>query len=142
MFQGVEVPQEIIAASDAKKKKKDKTLAQLPVFRAAANLLYVVTEAVKGGPNSLRKFYDIMLADTAEVMKAIGMADAARNPEDRAWYIDSALVLVNVVKFYLTILRKLGLLEKDVDNKMKRLVRSIIAQLVGWRDYTRSEGAK
>lgn len=135
------IPQEAIAVSDAAKAKREKTLAQLPVFRTASNLLFVVTGVVKDGPRSLRRFYDCMLADVSEVLKAIGMADVSRNPGDRVWYIDSALVLVYVVRQQYLVLHRLGLIEKDADKKTRGLVKSIIAQLVGWRDYTRSEGA-
>lgn len=140
-FQGVEIPQEAIAASNAAKAKREKSLAQLPVFRTASNLLFVVTGVVKAGPRSLRRFYDGIFSDVSEVLKSIGMADASRNGEDRAWYIDSALVLTYVVRQQIAVLFKLGLVEKDSHNKMKGLLRSIVAQLIGWRDYTRSGGA-
>lgn len=140
-FHGVEIPQSAIEASNAAKAKREKTLAQLPVFRTASNLLYVVSGVVKCGPRSLRRFYDCMLADVTETMKAVGMADVSRNPDDRVWYIDSALVLTYVVRQQYLVLHRLGLIEKDADKKMRGLVKSIIAQLVGWRDYTRSEGA-
>ena len=140
-FNGVVIPQEAIEASNAVKAKREKTLAQLPVFRAASNLLFVVSGVVKDGPRSMRRFYDTMLSDTTEIMKAIGMADISRNPDDRAWYIGSALVLITVVRQQCLVLHRLGLVEKDADKKMKGLVRGITAQLVGWRDYTRSEGA-
>lgn len=140
-FQGVVIPQEAIAASNATKAKREKTLAQLPVFRTASNLLFVVTVIVKAGPRSLRRFYDGLLSDATEILKSIGMADACRNGEERAWYIDSALVLTFVVRQQIAILFKLGLIEKDQHNKMKGLLRSMIAQFIGWRDYTRSEGA-
>ncbi|MBO5546177.1 MAG: hypothetical protein J5951_05910 [Bacteroidales bacterium] len=140
-FQGVVIPQSAIEASNAAKAKRERTLAQLPVFRTASNLLFVVTGVVKGGPRPLRRFYDGMLADVTEIMKAVGMADASRNPDDRVWYIDSALVLTYVVRQQHLVLHRLGLIEKDADKKMKGLVKSMIAQLVGWRDYTRSGGA-
>lgn len=62
-FQGVVMPQEAIAASNATKAKREKTLAQLPVFRTASNLLFVVTVIVKAGPRSLRRFYDGLLLE-------------------------------------------------------------------------------
>ncbi len=140
-FRGVEIPQSVVESSDASKAKREKTLAQLPVFRTASNLLFVVAGVMKCGPNSIRKFFDEILTDVAEMMKAIGMADASRNPEDRSWYIDSAIVLAYVVRQELIVLLKLEVIGKDTHNKMKALVRSVVAQLVGWRGYTRSEGA-
>lgn len=40
---GVVIPEGTIADSIEKKKKKGKTLAQLPVYRDASNLKYIIT---------------------------------------------------------------------------------------------------
>ena len=167
---GVVVPAEAIAASNAKKQRQKRTLSQLPVYRAAGNLLYVVAAIVKVSPKHLRKFFDLMMCDMAEVCKSIGMADISRNDEDRVWYINSALVLMNGQKMYFTILQKLDVMpapsrrsrdgnggdgsntlaapkiasvtpvNEDLTNKVDALVKSIIAQLVAWRDNPRGEG--
>lgn len=141
--QGVVIPQSTIEDSNIKKKSGKKTLSQLPVYRATANLKYIVTALVAKSPNKLRKFFDQMLANVSEVAKAIGMADISRGVQDRVWYIETALVLINEVRNDFTILRKLQVIvDKDLDNKAKAMVKSIIAQLVAWRDYTGGEGAK
>ena len=141
--QGVVIPQSTIEDSNTKKKSGKKTLAQLPVYRATANLKYIVTALVVKSPNKLRKFFDQMMVNVSEVAKAIGMADISRGIQDRVWYIETALVLINEVRNDFTILRKLQVIvDKDLDNKAKAMVKSIIAQLVAWRDYTCGEGAK
>lgn len=165
---GVIIPPGVIADSAAKKQLQKKTLAQLPVYRAAGNLMYVVASIVKASPKHLRKFFDLMMCDIAEVQKAIGMADISRTDEDRVWYINTALVLMNGEKMYFTILQKLDVMPKprksksiatntqgmlgspkmdaitavnqDLANKVDALVKSIIAQLVAWRDNPRGEG--
>ncbi len=163
---GVEIPQKVIEDSMAKKQRQKRTLAQLPVYRATGNLMYVVAAIVKNSPKHLRKFFDLMMCDVAEVQKAIGMADISRNDEDRVWYINSALVLMNGEKMYFTILQKLDVMpkpgkgktynakmpgatakeinamavNKDLANKVDALVKSIVAQLVAWRDNPRGEG--
>ena len=164
---GVVIPPETVASSDAKKRQQKRTLAQLPVYRAAGNLLYVVAEIVKFSPKSHRKFFDLMLCDSAELCKAIGMAEVARNNDDRVWYIDSALVLMNSEKMYFTILKKLEVIpspkrlkkssvddddlktpkigkvevvNNDLVKKVDSLVKSIVAQLVAWRNNPRGEG--
>lgn len=139
---GVVIPAATIADSNAKKQKAKKTLAQLPVYRAVANLKFVVTALVAKSPNKLRKFFDQMLSCVSEISKSIGMADISRSSQDRIWYLDCALVLVNEVRNDFTILRKLEVIvDRDLDNKAKALVKSIVAQLVAWRDYTGGEGA-
>ena len=142
ILQGVAIPPEAVAKSNALKAKRGKTLASLPVFRDAASLLLEVILIVKGGPRSLRGFYDEMISNTTEIMKTIGMADASLwSPEDRIWYLNNAISLAEVEKSYITTLRKAELLPKDTDAKMVSLVKRIIAQLVGWREKTRGEGA-
>ena len=142
ILQGVAIPPEAVAKSNALKAKRGKTLASLPVFRDAASLLLEVILIVKGGPRSLRGFYDEIIGNTTEIMKTIGMADASIwSPEDRVWYLNNAISLAEVEKSYITTLRKAELLPKDTDAKMVSLVKRIIAQLVGWREKTRGEGA-
>ena len=142
ILQGVAIPPEAVAKSNALKAKRGKTLASLPVFRDAASLLLDVILIVKGGPRSLRGFYDEMISNTTEIMKTIGMADASIwSPEDRIWYLNNAISLAEVEKSYITTLRKAGILSEDAKNKLVALVKRIIAQLVGWREKTRGEGA-
>lgn len=141
-FQGVEIPPETVADSNAKKAKRVRTLAELPVSRDAVNLLGEVVLAVKNGSHSLRKYYDEMMHASFELITSIGMADLSRDPEQRIEYINCTLALVNTVRSAFTVLRRFGALQKDTDNKQKALVKRIIAQLVGWRDYTRVQGAE
>lgn len=142
ILQGVAIPAEAVAKSNALKAKRGKTLASLPVFRDAASLLLDVILIVKGGPRSLRGFYDEVIGNTTEIMKTIGMADASLwSPEDRIWYLNNAISLAEVEKSYITTLRKAGILSEDAKNKLVALVKRIIVQLVGWREKTRGEGA-
>ena len=142
ILQGVAIPTEAVAKSNALKAKRGKTLASLPVFRDAASLLLDVILIVKGGPRSLRGFYDEVIGNTTEIMKTIGMADASLwSPEDRIWYLNNAISLAEVEKSYITTLRKAGILSEDAKNKLVALVKRIIAQLVGWREKTQGEGA-
>ncbi|MBR4533871.1 MAG: hypothetical protein IKO85_04935 [Bacteroidaceae bacterium] len=140
---GVVIPPSTIEDSNTKKMKSKKTLAQLPVYRDAANLKYIVTALLADSPRKLTKFYDQMLATVSELKKSIGMADISRNPTDRVWYLECARVLMQDVSDDFTTLRKLEVMpSKDLDNKAKALVKKIIAQLVAWRDYTSGEGVK
>jgi hypothetical protein len=84
------VPQHIAEASDAKKRAKRKTLAQLPVYRALANLKYLTVSMMIAAPRSTTKFFDQLLCTISEAKKAVGMADISRSAADRSWYIDCA----------------------------------------------------
>ena len=140
--EGVVIPPETVAASNAKKAKAKKTLAELPVYRASANLKFVIVTMMSKGPRRLSKFFDEMLVTASEASKSIGLADATRNSDDRVWYINSALTLVYELRTDLTILQRLGVIGRDTENKAKSLARSVIAQLVAWRDYTGNRGAQ
>ena len=164
---GVIVPPTAVAHSNEVKAAKRKTLSQIPVYRASANLMYVVTEIVMRMPNKLRKYSDLMLLDARDLMQAIGYADTSRTDEDRVGYIDCAYVIICGLKCYIQILVHHGImsqakprrqrkgdnqlaapridkiekLDKDTSNKIDALIRSIIAQLVAWRENPRGQGA-
>lgn len=138
-------------------------MAQLPVYRASANLKYIVITLMAKSPRSLTKFFDQMLGTASEVKKSIGLASISRTPEERAWYLDCASVMVQDLSDDFTSLRriempskkkadkadesdadkshKVPLVGRDLDNKVKALIKSIKSQLVAWRDYTMNEGA-
>ena len=150
---GVVIPQETVDDSNAKKRKGKKTLAQLPVYRSAANLKYIVATLMARSPRSITKFFDQMLGTASEIKKSIGMASISRNPNERAWYLECARVLAQDLSDDFTTLRRLELpakddkarripiVGKDLDNKVKALMKTIMSQLVAWRDYTINEGA-
>lgn len=71
---GVVIPPQTVAQSNATKAARKKTMAQLPVYRAACNLLYVIVIITKRCPKSIRKFTDQIIYDCTELIKAIGMA--------------------------------------------------------------------
>lgn len=73
--QGVVVPPSAVAHSAAVKAARKKTLSQIPVYRASANLMYVATEIVMRMPNKLRKFSDLMLQNANDLLITIGSAD-------------------------------------------------------------------
>lgn len=165
--QGVMIPPEAVAHSIEVKASRKKTLSQIPVYRASANLMYVATEIVMRMPNKLRKFSDLILQNTNDLLIAIGSADQSRTDEDRVECIKYAYNIVCALKCYIQILAHLGImpaakprrqrkgdnqlaapridkierLDKDTSNKIDALIRSIIAQLVAWRENPRGQGA-
>lgn len=141
--QGVVIPRETVEASTEKKRKARKTLAQLPVYRGLANMKYMVAWMMQKSPRKLSKYFDQMLQTVSEAKRSVGMADISRNWQDRTWYQECARILVQDLADDFTTLRRLGVIvDKDMDNKAKSVLKSITAQLVAWRDYTRSEGVK
>ena len=153
---GVVVPPQIVAGSNAMKKKRKQSLTQLPVYRAAANLMYLLFSIMITAPRKATKFLDLMMESASGLLNAIGMADKARTPEERAAYIDTADVLVRNLGTCLKALnhakvaghsisdtgkvRVLPVIGKSDCDKMNALIGSITSQLVAWRDYTMNEG--
>lgn len=109
---GVVIPPQTVAQSNATKAARKKTMAQLPVYRAACNLLYVIVIITKRCPKSIRKFTDQIIYDCTELIKAIGMADTSREVEMRVHYINTALVLINSIRTYIKVLELTDVLVK------------------------------
>ena len=53
---GVLISQDAIENSMHKKAKRKQTLAQLPVYRAAGNLKFIIIGIAKNAPRNLRRF--------------------------------------------------------------------------------------
>lgn len=137
---GVVIPRETVVDSERKKQGKRKTLAQLPVYRDASKLKYTAMMLVLVSANKLRGFYDELLRELTEVRNLIGFADVARTVEDRTGNINCALVLMTGINEDFKSLRDGCVISKDEFNKIVSLEKRIVAQLIGWRDYTNSEG--
>ncbi len=136
---GVTLTREEIARSNAAKEKRIRGTAQLPAFRAASNLLFSVTEIIIRCPRKLSRYTDLMLSDMSEVCKSIALANESKGDE-RSWYICNALSLLYVVRNYFVILLHVGVLSKDVCNKLRKEVDKLMAQLVAWRHSTNRQG--
>lgn len=137
----IRISQEVVDNSNRVKNSKKKTLAQLPVYRAVANLKFLITDIMMHAPNKLLKFFDQMLVNASEAKKSVGMADISRNAADRAWYLDCARVIIQDLSEDIATIRRMEVISKDEEKKLRSLVKSITAQLIAWRDYTNNEGA-
>lgn len=137
---GVIISQDVIENSIAKKAKRKQTLAQLPVYRAVGNLKYVIVGITKNAPRSLRRFIDRLQDNSDNLATAIGYADVSYSVEDRRWYINSAIVLVNNLKQDFVILEKNEVISKDLLNKATNHIRGIMNQLIAWRGSLPNSG--
>ena len=134
------IPQETVLDSNAKK-KKHRTLRQLPLYRDMANLKYMVVCLYDTVPRKLTKYIDTMLATVGEAKKCVGLAESTRNPDERSQYLTLARVFVEDIQDDATILSKKNIISKNMEKQMKGQVRSVVAQCVAWRDYTNGRGA-
>lgn len=134
---GTHIPQEAINLSNQIKAKKKMTLAQLPVYRSAAGLKFAVAQITKNSPRSLRRFFDLLVEKVDDLSSAIGYADMSdRYSEDRVAYINTAVVSINNVRQDVAILVKLNVISRDSFNKLMSHCKSILHQLLAWRETT------
>ena len=138
---GVIVPQGTVEDSTAKKKAK-RTLRQLPIYRDASNLKYMVVCLYDTVPRKLTKYIDSMLLTVSEAKKCVGLAESSRDPDERANYLRMARVFVEDLQDDATILSRKNLISKEKEKQMKAQARSVVAQCVAWRDYTNEQGVK
>ena len=136
---GVTVPQDIVESSE-QKKRRHRTLRQLPLYRDMANLKYLTARLYEATPRKMTKFLDVMLGTVAEAKKCVGLGEASRIPEERAQYLSMARIFIEDVQDDVTILRQMNHIGKQTEKRMKSLTKSIVAQCIAWRDYTNAQG--
>ena len=123
------------------REKKPMTTEQLPVYRAAANALYILTKTIATAPRKTMRFCDKASADAAEMLKCIVMANMLSG-EDRVYYLQVAEANAVTVKAYTKILQSLGAMSSKEADAFKKLMKSVTSQLAGWRASTQREGHK
>lgn len=114
---------------------KPRTTEQLPVYAAARTALSLLTKTIARAPRKTMRFCDKCLADAAEAMKCIALANLLGG-EDRIYYLNVAEANVIAVRSYAGILRDLGAMTRSDAETFKRQLRGLTAQIAGWRAST------
>ncbi len=123
----------------ASQTKHLRTTAQLPVYRTAANILFLLTEITRDVPRKLLRFTDRVLLDASELLKTIALANEFRD-EERRYYLSLALANIQVIRTGANILRKLGYIRKEHTTQLTNELKSVAAQVTAWRDSLKREG--
>ena len=79
----------------ASQTKHLRTTAQLPVYRTAANILFLLTEITRDVPRKLLRFTDRVLLDASELLKTIALANEFRDEERRLHAVTCAATLLS-----------------------------------------------
>lgn len=116
-----------------------RTTAQLPVYRTAANILFLLTEVARDVPRKLLRLTDRVLLDASEVLKTIALANEFRGAE-RGYYLSLALANIQVIKTNVGIMKNMGFIRKERQTLLASLLKSLAAQVAAWRDSIKSEG--
>lgn len=138
---GVNIPQETVAASEAKKRQR-RTLRQMPIYRDMANLKYMVACLYELVPRKMTRYVDSILLTASEAKKCVGLAHATRDASARMDYLDMTRIFVEDLQDDMRILLRMGVIGKDMESKVRQLARGIVAQAIALRDYTNGQGAK
>jgi hypothetical protein len=131
----VVIPKETVEQSE-EKKRRHRTLRQMPIYRDMANLKYLVVMLYQRVPKKLTRYIDSILLTVCESKKCVGMAHVTRNAAERMAYLDMARVMVEDVQDDITIVKRMNLIDKDTEAVMKRLAKSVVAQAIALRDST------
>lgn len=129
-----------VAQSKENKKKRHRTVSQLPVFRSAVMLLDLMVDITTRSPKAFRKFTDSSFEMVNEILRYIGLSQEYRD-ETRYECITEAISFVYVLKAHFAVYQNRGILSKDVHNKTKKVCENTIAQLVAWRSSVNREGS-
>ena len=129
-----------VAQSKENKKKRHRTVSQLPVFRNAVMILDFLVDITARSPKAFRKFTDSSFEMVNELMRQIGLAQEYRN-EVRFECITEAISFVYVLKAHFAVYQNKGMLSKDLLNKARKLCDDTVGQLVAWRSSATREGS-
>ena len=117
----------------SQRKRTPRTTTQLPAYRVAANILYLLTEVARDVPT------DRVLLDASELLKCIAFANEHRG-EERRYYLSLALANIQVVKTGAGILKHMGYLRKERHTMLNGMLKNASAQVAAWRDSINREG--
>jgi hypothetical protein len=123
----------------SQRKQRMRSTAQLPAYRAAANILFLLSEVARDVPRKLLRLTDRVLLDAEELLKTIALANEFRG-EERGYYLSLALANIQVVKTNVGIIKNMGFIRKERQTMLGTLLKSLAAQVAAWRDSVKSEG--
>lgn len=137
--EGVAIPKDAIENSE-EKKRRSRTMRQLPVYRDMANMKYLIVSIAGRGPRKYAKYYDEMVITASDAKKTLALALTLRDNQSRCDNLDYARTMMEDLQDDMMILHRLEVIGKTEKKKVRKLAQGIIAQLVALRDYTRSQG--
>lgn len=121
-----------IETSKRIKANKPKSLNQIPAFRAASNLLYVLTQVTLCCPKKIRIVIENL--DQMGNNLLVGIALAYDDTNARVVALTEALATIKAMSVKIEIINKLGYMPKDDHRKVRALVNSLVSQIAAWRN--------
>lgn len=127
------------AESNKDRMKRKRTTAQLPIYRDASNLLYIIMRIMYHAPRKMTKPLDEAVACGAEMCRSIALANELRGVE-RVTAINIALATTNALATIVGSLGYLGVISKAETKDLRKKASVIIAQCIGWRESATQQG--
>lgn len=124
----------------AESSSKIRGTAQLPVFRVANNILFLVISSISHLPRKLTRFTDLVTEYTNILLREISIANELSG-EERIYHIKLALAHSHVVRTQIALLGKLNLLSNITVDGIRVKLKDLQSQLVAWKDSIKNVGA-
>lgn len=121
------------------KERKPRSTAQLPVYREASRLAYVLFRVLKTSPRKMTKMWDESMACAMEILKTLAMANELSG-EARMSYISMAIANAYALNTIIVSAEHLRVIGSREAEDMRKKTDCIIAQSIGWRESIRREG--
>ncbi len=131
IYKGAEAGKQAVA--------RKRTTAQLPVFRACSNLLYVIMRVMYHAPRKMTKPLDEAVDCATELLRGVAMANEVRGAE-RVNCINIGLANANTLNTIVASLGYLGAIDKQTAKDLKKGVGRVLAQLIDWRESATQQG--
>ena len=135
----VVIPQEVVEQSK-EKKRSHRSTRQTQIYRDAANLKYLIVQAMADAPRKYAKYFDEMLVTVSNAKQSLALALESGSESVRAENLSYAKVLAEDIMDDSVIMAQLGIIGKDRKKAIKRLAQKVAGQAVKLRDYFKSQG--
>lgn len=132
------ITEQEVQASDANRKKKQRTIRQLPVFRDTCNLAFVVEQLMVKCPRKYKCTLDEMERIVTNLLQSLDLANELKEDRNQLCAEAHSLIIALTVKF--EIICRLGVINRDTLKKIKRMCQSVTSQIAGWRRSACGEG--
>ena len=136
-----ELTEDILKGAEANKsqQKKKRTTAQLPIFRDASNLLYIIMRVMYHAPRKMTKSLDEAVESGTELCRSLALANEVRGME-RVAALNIALANAYTLATIIGSLAYLGVISKAESRDLRKKVNVIITQGIGWRESATQQG--
>lgn len=106
------------------------------------NLKHEIVKMMNASPHKMLKFYDTMIvtAGNAKQSLALALDDERIDESERRANLSYAKVMVEDLLDDFYTLHKLGAINKEIYNTVKKLAQKIAGQCIRLRDYFKSQG--